>query len=94
MHYLTHNPLAGNNYECRFDIDLLKFPPSMYPGTRDPYITFGDTEARMALAFPDLREMTGSRRGARSRTPSGGASWATSATTAWPGSPLTRSPAT
>jgi hypothetical protein len=63
MHYLTHNPLAGNDHECRFDIDLLKFPPSMYPGTRDPYITFGDTEARMALAFPDLREMTGSREG-------------------------------
>ena len=63
MHYLTHNPLADHNYECRFDIDLLKFPPSMYPGTRDPYITFGDTEARMGLAFPDLREMTGSREG-------------------------------
>jgi hypothetical protein len=63
MHYLIHNPLADHHYECRFDIDLLKLPPSMYPGTRDPYITFGDTEARMGLAFPDLREMTGSREG-------------------------------
>jgi len=63
MHYLIHNPLADHNYECRFDIDLLKFPPSMGPGTRDPYITFGDTEARMSLAFQDLREMTGNREG-------------------------------
>jgi hypothetical protein len=63
MHYLIHNPLADHNYECRFDIDLLKFPLSMYPGTRDPYITFGDTEARMSLAFSDLREMTEKRGG-------------------------------
>jgi hypothetical protein len=63
MHYLIHNPLADHDYECRFDIDLLKSPPSMGPGSRDPYITFGDTEARMGLAFQDLREMTGSREG-------------------------------
>ncbi len=63
MHYLIHNPLADHHYECRFDIDLLKSPPSMGPGTRDPHITFGDTEARMALAFMDLREMTGNREG-------------------------------
>jgi hypothetical protein len=63
MHYLVHNPLAAHRYECRFDIDLLKSPPSMGPGTRDPYITFGDTEARMGLAFPDIRGMTGSGEG-------------------------------
>jgi len=63
MHYLTHNPLAEHNYECRFDIELLAYPPSMRPGTRDPYITFGDTESRMDLQFIYMREMSGSNQG-------------------------------
>ena len=63
MHYLTHNPLPGRDYACRFDISLLHLPPSMYPGSRDPHITFGDTEARMDWEFIYMRDMTGSAEG-------------------------------
>ncbi len=63
MHYLIHNPLKGRNYECRFDIDLLRLPPSMWPGSRDPFIAFGDTESRMDVAFLYMRDMTGNQEG-------------------------------
>jgi hypothetical protein len=63
MHYLIHNPLPQKHYECRFDIDLLKLPPSMGPGSRDPYIAFGDTESRMDCAFIYMRDMCGSQEG-------------------------------
>jgi hypothetical protein len=64
MYYLIHNPLPDKNYECRFDIGLLGNPPSMGGGTRDPYITFGDTECRMDWEFIYMREMSGSKEGA------------------------------
>lgn len=63
MHYLINNPLADHNDECRFDIELLKCPPSMGSGSRDPYITFGDTESRMDLAFMYMRDISGSAEG-------------------------------
>lgn len=63
MHYLIHNPLPSHDYECRFDISLLMLPPSMYPGSRDPYITFGDTEARIDREFIYMREMSDSTAG-------------------------------
>jgi hypothetical protein len=63
MHYLLHNPLPDHKYECRFDIQLLGLPPTMYPGSRDPYITFGDTESRMDWEFIYMRQMSGSQEG-------------------------------
>ncbi len=63
MHYLIHNPLPDHDHVCRFDIELLRCPPSMWPGTRDPYITFGDTESRMDWEFIYMREMSGSKEG-------------------------------
>lgn len=63
MHYLIHNPRAAHNYECRFDIFLSSYPPSIWAGTRDPYIAFGDTECRMNRAFVFMREMSGSDEG-------------------------------
>jgi hypothetical protein len=63
MYYLIHNPLPDKNYQCRFDIGLLGFPPSMGGGTRDPFITFGDTECRMDCEFIYMREMSGSTEG-------------------------------
>ena len=69
MHYLLHNPLPDHNYECRFDIQLLGLPPTMYPGSRDPYITFGDTESRMDWEFIYMRadeRKPGGTRGRRS----------------------------
>ena len=71
MHYLAHNPLPERDHICRFDIDLLFCPPSMWSKTtprapaasRDPYITFGDTESRMDWEFIYMREMSGSKEG-------------------------------
>jgi hypothetical protein len=63
MYYLLHNPVSNHNYECRFDIELLGLPPSMHPGSRDPYITFGDTESRMDWEFIYMREMSGIQEG-------------------------------
>jgi len=63
MHYLVHNPLPDRDYACRFDISLLRLPPSMYPGSRDPYITFGDTEARMDWEFIYMHDMSGGTAG-------------------------------
>ncbi len=63
MHYLIHNPMKDRNYECRFEIDLLKLPPSMGPNTPDPYITYGDTESRMDWEFLYMRDMNGSQEG-------------------------------
>ncbi len=69
MHYLSHNPMEDSGYECRFDVALFDYPPSMQPATsdrpksRDPQITFGDTECRMSRAFVLMREMSGSEEG-------------------------------
>ncbi len=64
MNYLIHNPLPDHNYECRFCIQPVGYPLSMYDGTADPYIAFGDTESRMLREFNFMREMSGSKAGA------------------------------
>lgn len=58
MHYLVCNPQRPRNFECRFAISPLSFPPALGDTEHDG-VSVGDTESRMELAFIYLREMTG-----------------------------------
>ncbi len=58
MHYLVCNPQRPLDYECRFIISPLRFPPTLGDNVHDD-IAVGDTESRMELAYIYMREMTG-----------------------------------
>jgi len=60
MHYLINNPRKHLDWECRFSIMPLDFPPA--PQGHDP-ITLGDTDCRMDWEFIYMREMCGSEEG-------------------------------
>lgn len=58
MQSLKKNPRPQMNYECRFSITLLRYPPGPWPNDHDP-ITAGDTENRMDWEFGYMKEICG-----------------------------------
>lgn len=58
MEALKRNPRPNMDYECRFSISLLKYPPAPGPNDHDP-ITFGDTENRLDWEFGYMKDMCG-----------------------------------
>ena len=63
MHYLVCNPQKPRDYECRFAICPVGFPPSLGDNQHDG-TAVGDTESRMELSYIYMREMTGMTVGA------------------------------
>ncbi len=55
---LKNNPRPALDYECRFSISLLGYPPWPLPEQHDP-ITAGDTENRMDWEFGYMKDMCG-----------------------------------
>jgi hypothetical protein len=55
---LRKNPRPNLDYECRFSMNLLRYPPAPGPETHDP-ITAGDTENRLDWAFGYMKDMCG-----------------------------------
>ena len=55
---LKKNPRPQLDYECRFSMSLLNYPPGPGPHDHDP-ITAGDTENRMDWEFGYMKEMCG-----------------------------------
>jgi len=62
MHYLTYNPSRERDYECRFGISPLSYPPYPPPDQFD-FISLGDTESRMDWEWIYMREVSGSDEG-------------------------------
>lgn len=59
MNYLIQNPRPQLNYECRFGIDLMR--DKLWPADDEhEVITVGDTDLRMLIEYPYMKEMTGS----------------------------------
>jgi len=58
MHALKKNPRPNLNYECRFGMNLLRYPPGPLPDQHDP-ITAGDTENRLDWEFGYMKDMCG-----------------------------------
>ena len=58
MQALRKNPRPHLNYECRFGMNLLRYPPAPLPDQHDP-ITAGDTENRMDWEFGYMKDMCG-----------------------------------
>jgi hypothetical protein len=59
---LKKNPRPHLDYECRFSISLLNYPPAPGPNTHDP-ITLGDTENRLDWEFDYMKQMSGDSSG-------------------------------
>ena len=59
---LKRNPRPHLNHECRFSMDLLRWPPCPGPDQHDP-ITAGDTENRMDWQFGLMKDMCGDSSG-------------------------------
>ena len=55
---LKNNPRPHLNYECRFSMDLLRWPPCPGPNQHDP-ITAGDTENRLDWEFGYMKDICG-----------------------------------
>ena len=53
---LKRNPRPHLDYECRFSMNLLRYPPGPGPDQHDP-ITAGDTENRMDWEFGYMKDM-------------------------------------
>ena len=62
MHALKKNPRPHMDYQCRFSMSLLKYPPAPGPNDADP-ITLGDTENRLDWEFGYMKEMCGDASG-------------------------------
>lgn len=58
MNALKKNPRPHLDYECRFGISLLNYPPAPGPDASDP-ITFGDTENRLDWEYAYMKQMCG-----------------------------------
>lgn len=58
LYALKHNPRPHLDYECRFSLNLLNYPPCPGPDDHDP-ITIGDTDNRMDWEFGYMKDMTG-----------------------------------
>ncbi|MCP4645561.1 MAG: hypothetical protein GY851_34270 [bacterium] len=62
MQALKKNPRPHLDYECRFSMSLLHYPPGPGPDTHDP-ITAGDTENRIDWEFGYMKDMCGDASG-------------------------------
>ena len=62
MNALKKNPRPHLDYECRFSISLLNYPPAPGPDNHDP-VTIGDTENRLDWEFGYMKEMCGDASG-------------------------------
>ena len=59
LNYLVQNPRKELNYECRFGIDLMR--EKLWPADDEhEVITVGDTDLRMLIEYPYMKEMTAS----------------------------------
>ncbi len=58
LHALNNNPRPALDYECRFSMDMLAYPPGPVADQHDP-ITAGDTENRMDWEFGYMKDMCG-----------------------------------
>lgn len=58
MNALKKNPRPHMDYQCRFSISLLNYPPAPGPDGHDP-ITFGDTENRLDWEYAYMKQMCG-----------------------------------
>jgi hypothetical protein len=59
---LKNNPRPNLDYECRFSMNLLRYPPGPGPNDHDP-ITAGDTENRLDWEFGYMKDMCGDASG-------------------------------
>ena len=59
LNHLRNNPRPGLDYECRFAMDLMKYPVCPGEDRHDP-ISIADTDIRMDWEYGYMKEMTSS----------------------------------